>query len=84
MDERTIRALIEAGAVRQVRVIADGARFRIDVETGGGTRTASTYKGAMKTWRTLAAAARWARGLGVDRFAVDLEGWRPGQRELAL
>jgi len=83
MDERTLRVLVEAGAVRKVRIIADGAEFRVEAETGGGPVTASTLRGALRTWRSLDAAARWVRGLGIGSAKLELGGWRPDQRRLA-
>jgi len=82
MDERTLRALVEAGAVRTVRIIADGGEFRVEAETGGGSVTASTLRGALKTWRSLDATARWVRGLGIGSARLELSGWRPDQRRL--
>ena len=61
MDEKTLRALVDAGAVKQVRIVADGARCRVETETQTGTVTASTVKGALKTWTTLDAAAKGVR-----------------------
>ena len=40
MDERTLRALIEAGAIKKVRIIANGSVFYVEAEHGTGTVTA--------------------------------------------
>lgn len=53
-----MRVLVEAGAVKRIRIIADGARFHVEAETANGPVTASTLKESVKTWRTLDAAAR--------------------------
>ena len=45
MNERTIRALVEAGAVRNVLVIADGATVHVDIVTQNGAITATTNRG---------------------------------------
>jgi len=82
MNERTLKALVEAGAVRRVSIVADGALFRVEAQTGGGPVIASTQRGAMKTWKSLDAAARWVRGLGIGSARLELGGWRPGQRRL--
>ena len=34
MDERTLRALIEAGAIKKVRIIANGSVFYVEAEHG--------------------------------------------------
>jgi hypothetical protein len=39
MNEKTLRALIEAGAVRKVRIIADGSVFHVEADTPTNTVT---------------------------------------------
>jgi hypothetical protein len=84
MDERTLRALVAAGAVKNIHIIASGARFHIEAKTKTGAITAETQKGKVKTWVTLDAAARWVRGLGIGGAQVSLTHWQPGQRELSI
>ena len=85
MDEKTLRTLIEAGGIKQLRIIADGALFHVDVvTTKKGAITALTTKGTIKTWSTLDATARWIRSLGIGKAQLDVSGWRPGQRELSI
>ena len=57
MDERTLKALVAAGAVRNVSIIACGARFHVEARTPNGAITAETRQGKVKTWVTLDAAA---------------------------
>jgi hypothetical protein len=40
MNEKTIRALVEAGAVKKVMLIADGATIHVDIMTQAGVVTA--------------------------------------------
>lgn len=84
MDEKTFRALVDAGAVRRVRIIAEGARFHVEVDTAGGTLIASTAKGKPKTWSTLDASARWVHALGIGTAQLDLSRWSREQRALVL
>jgi len=84
MDARTLRALVAAGAVKRVRIVAHGAHFHVVAETGGGPVTASTQRGRVRTWRSLDTAAAWVRGLGVGSLELELDQWQPGQRPLAL
>lgn len=51
MNEKTLRVLVDAGAVKQVHIIANGGLFHIEADTANGHITASTLKGAVKTWR---------------------------------
>ena len=82
MEERMLKALVRAGAIRKINIIASGARFHIEASTPNGAVTAETRKGKVKTWVTLDAAARWVRGLGIGAFQVNLMHWQPAQREL--
>ena len=84
MNEKTIRALVEAGAVKNVLLIADGAVVHIDIVTQNGAITVTTNKGGIKTWVTIDASARWVKGLGVGKAQLDISRWLPGQRGMTL
>ncbi len=84
MDERTLKALVAAGAVSRIDIIASGARFHVEARTPNGAVTAETRKGKIKTWATLDAAARWVRNLGVGGARINLTHWQPGQREMSV
>jgi hypothetical protein len=82
MIEKTLKALVEAGAVKRVRVIGNGANFHVEFETTTGAVTASTGRNAVKQWVTLDAAARWLKRLGIGTAQVELALWSPGQKRL--
>ena len=84
MDERMLRAMVAAGAIKNINIVASGARFHVEAKTPNGPITAETRKGKVRTWVTLDAAARWVRGLGVGGAHVNLTHWQPGQRELSV
>jgi hypothetical protein len=84
MDEKTLRALVDAGAVKQVRIVADGSCFHVEAETQTGSVTASTVKGTLKSWITLDAAAKWVRSLGVGTAQLEIGKWQPGQHRLSI
>lgn len=84
MDERMMRAMVAAGAIKNVKIVASGARFHVEAKTLNGAVTAETKKGKLKTWVTLDAAAKWVRGLGIGGAHVNLTHWQPGQRELSI
>jgi len=50
MNEKTIRALVEAGAVKNALLMADGAAVHVDIVTQNGPVTATTNRGGIKTW----------------------------------
>ena len=84
MNEKVLRALVEAGAVKRIRIIADGAHFYVEAATATGAMTVQTLRGAAKTWRSLDTAAKWVRGLGIGVAEIDIARWQPGQRALKL
>ena len=84
MNEKTLRALVEAGAVKRVRIIANGARFHVEVDTQNGSIMASTVKGSIKSWGTLDATARWVRLLGIGNAQLNIEKWLPLQKGMKI
>jgi hypothetical protein len=84
MDERMMKALVAAGAIKKIDIIGNGARFHIEASTPKGSVTAETRKGKVKTWVTLDAAAKWVRSIGIGSANINLARWQPGQRELQV
>ena len=84
MNEKVIRALVEAGAVRQVRIIANQSSFHVRIETANCSNVAETLKGKLKTWTTLNAAAKWIRSLGIGEAKLELTHWNPDQKAMSL
>ena len=84
MDEKTLRALVDAGAVKRVRDVADGSCFHVEVETQTGPVAASTVEGSLKSWVTLDATAKWVRSVGAGAVLVELDNWQPGQHRLRI
>jgi len=84
MNEKTIRALVDAGAVKNVLLIADGAAIYVNIFTQNGAVTATTSKGQIKSWMTLDAAAKWIKSLGIGKAQIELSKWLPGQRGMTL
>ena len=84
MNEKLLKAMVAAGAVKKIDIIANGARFHIEARTPNGTVTAETHKGKIKTWVTLDAAAKWVRSLGMGSAQIRLAHWQPGQREIGV
>jgi len=84
MNEKTLRALVDAGAVKRVRIIASGARFHVEADTPMTTHVAQTAKGQPRTWGSLDATAKWLRALGVGTAQLDVSRWQPDQRALKL
>jgi len=84
VNERTLRALVDAGAVRRIRIIADGARFHVEADTPTATVVILTTKGGIRTWGSLDASAKWVRGLGIGSAKIEMSKWQPDQRAMRL
>ena len=81
VDSKTLKALIEAGAVKSVSIVADGATIHALVTTGSGNaQPATTLKGTIKTWSTIDSAAKWVRSMGIGNMKLNVAKWSPGQR----
>lgn len=84
MDEKMIKAMVTAGAIKKINIVGHGARFHIEANTPNGSITAETRKGKVKTWVTLDAAAKWVRSIGIGSAQINLARWQPGQKELQI
>ena len=84
MDVKILRALIDVGAVKRVRIIGEGSFFHIEVDTQSGASSINTLKGKLKSWGSLDGAAKWIHSLGIGKCQVDLSRWQPGQKGMKL
>ena len=84
MIEKTIRALVEAGAVKNVLIIADGSVVHVDIVTQNGPITVTTNRGSIKTWVTLDASAKWLKSVGIGSARLEIGRWLPGQKGMSL
>ena len=84
MNEKIVRALVEAGAVRQVRIVADRGHFYVEIQTSSGSDVAQTLQGRVKTWANLNSTAKWVRSLGIGEARLFLTHWTPNQKRLPI
>jgi hypothetical protein len=84
MNEKTLRALVEAGAVKKMRLVAHGSTIYVEADTGKQVFNAKTIKGKLKTWSSLDAAAKWVRSLGIGIVQLDMAKWQPRQRKMKI
>ena len=82
MNEKILRALVEAGAVKKVKITAEGSTIYVEAYTGSEATTATTIKGKLKTWSTVDSAAKWVRSLGIGQMQLDMAKWQPEQKKL--
>ena len=84
MNEKILRALIEAGAIKKVKVIAEGSIIFVEAHAGSDFTAAETVKGKLKTWSTLESAVKWVRSLGVGQMQIDVSNWQPDQKKFTV
>jgi hypothetical protein len=83
VNESTLRELSEAHAISELTVIgAPAGGFAVRVTYGTGPhpliKLLGTSRGAIRRYASLDTAATFIRQLGIERFEVDLNGYRPG------
>ena len=84
MNEKMLKTMIDAAAVKRARIIANGGRFHVEVDAPGRSFTVETGAGRLRTWSSIDSAAKWLRGLGIGQVALDLTHWQPGQKSLLI
>lgn len=84
MNEKMLKTMIDAAAVKRARIIANGARFHVEVDAPGRSFAVETGKGAVRTWSSIDATAKWLRGLGIGQIALELTHWQPRQKSLLI
>jgi len=75
LQEETLRAMLEAGAVREVLICRQDEKWTLAIRLGGaGSRwlPVRSRREALRTWASLTAVGRFAESLGVKAFAVEL------------
>lgn len=84
MDEKGLKAVIAAGAVKQVFIIANGSEFHVTAVTPGGRFTIGTDKKFIRSWSTVDGAVKWLRRLGIGEARLEFSRWQPKQRVLRI
>ncbi|MEE3509657.1 hypothetical protein QN399_26050 [Pseudomonas sp. 10C3] len=75
IQEETLRAMLEGGAVREVLVSRHGDQWGLAIRLGGvGSRwlPVRSRREALRTWASLTAVGRFADAQGIKGFAVEL------------
>jgi hypothetical protein len=84
MNEQTTKAMIEAGAIKKVMVIAQGSQFHLEFKTPNGNQVLTTLKGSLKTWKSVDSILKWLKGVGIGFATIEFSKWQFGQRNLNL
>ena len=75
IQEETLRAMLEAGAVREVLASRQNDKLGLAIRLGGvGSRwlPVRSRREALRTWASLTAVGRFAEAMGIKGFAVEL------------
>ena len=85
MNNKMLKGLVEAGAIKAVSIIANGAVVHAEVLTlSGNKKVITTQTGTIKTWGTIDSAAKWLKKLGLGTMKLEVGKWIPNQRGLSL
>lgn len=80
MNEKSLKLLIENGAIKKALVKSTGAKFHIEFRTSKDTVIAETTQGMIKTWSSIDSAASWLKKIGMGTAEVDFAQWHPKQK----
>lgn len=71
IDEDALGALIEAGAVREVRVTRQDGSWSVSARFGTAWHPVRSRRETVRQWASLTAAGRFLERLGVTKFEVE-------------
>ncbi|SDT97969.1 hypothetical protein SAMN05216296_1033 [Pseudomonas pohangensis] len=84
MNERELKLLLEAGAIKAVLLIAQGAAFHLEIKTAGALKVLMTGRGEVRLWRSLDSCVKWLRKAGIGQATIQIDQWQPDQKPLEL
>ena len=84
MNKRILKALVDAGAVKKIKITAKGSLIYIEAHAGPEVTMVTTAKGKLKCWSTIDSAAKWIRSLGIGQMQLDMVNWQPDQKKLMV
>ena len=71
LRENEVRALVDAGAIRGARALADGDRWYVVLDVGTRQRVLASHRRHRREYRDLTRLVKWLRELGIGRVEVD-------------
>lgn len=84
MNERELKLLIEAGAVKLILITVQGSMFHVEAKTARAAKVLMTGRGDVRQWRSIDSCARWLRKTGVGKADLDFQNWHIGQGEIHI
>lgn len=77
ISTRTLRELVEAASIRAAILIGVPGGVSLKVRYGMIEKSLKLDRGGVRVWRTLDAAAKFCRSLGLSKIELDLAQWEP-------
>ena len=83
ITHRTLKELVEAGAIRRTCAVAFGDRWRLVFSYGGVEKTLRSKNGHnVRNWANLNSVANYLAELGIRKFEADATNYDPNQKTL--
>ena len=80
-----LQGLVEAGAVKAVSIIANGAIIHAEICTlNGDKKVITTHAGGIKTWASIDSAAKWLKKVGLGTIKLEVGKWSPNQKSMTF
>ena len=85
MHNKMLQGLVEAGAVKVVSIIANGAIIHAEICTlSGDKKVITTHAGSIKTWASIDSAAKWLKKVGLGTIKLEVGKWSPNQKSMTF
>lgn len=84
MNERELKLLLEAGAIKSILITAQGSMFHVEAKTGGVAKVLMTGRGDVRQWRSIDSCAKWLRKSGIGKADLDFQSWQLGQGSMSF
>jgi len=77
IDQLTLIALAEAGAVRGVAIIGQQGGWGVVIRYGKTERTLAAKRGSMRIFRRFETLVAYLKNMGISQFSVDASLFKP-------
>ena len=72
IDEKTLKMLVEAGTLRDLRAVRQGEGWSLQAHLGADWLTVCSAREAVRAWLSLVAVERFCVKLGIKLLTVEL------------
>lgn len=71
------KSMVDAGTVRGVSVVAVGKGFNVVIRYGKNERPLATFRGNVRTFKSIQTVLNYLHSIGIGRFEVDVANYHP-------